>query len=97
MQPALSESFLESPQWSRLSASARGVLQGMLELAIPRDGEWFVDGTPKELSEWFGRELHVKPSAILAGLRELDMAGYLKKGRRGFGSRFILAAPLVER
>lgn len=93
----LAGSFLASPQWERLSAPARGVLQGVLEIAIPRDGEWFIDGTPKELSEWFGSALQVKPSAILAGLRELDEAGYLRKGRRGFGSRFVLAPSIVQR
>lgn len=76
---------------------ARAVLQGILEIAIARDGEWFVDGTPKQLSDWFGAELHVKPSAILAGLRELDEAGYLRKGRRGFGNRFVLAPSIVSR
>lgn len=96
MQPSLAESFTASPEWLRLSAPARGVLRGVLELAIHRDGEWSVDGTSKELSDWFGRELSMPPMKILAGLRELDEAGYLRKGRRGFGNRFVLTAPLVE-
>lgn len=96
VQPVLAGTFLASPQWRRLSPPARGVLQGVLEFAITRNGECFVDGTPKELSDWFASSLNVKPSAILAGLRELDEAGYLRKGRCGFGSRFVLAPSIVQ-
>lgn len=95
MQPSLSPTFVGSAEWSRLSTAAQGVLQGLLELAIMRDGQWCVDGTPKELSDWFGRELSIAPARILVVLRELDEAGYLRKGRRGFTSRFVLAAPLT--
>ena len=69
----------------------------MLELAFRRDAGWAVDSTPKEMSDWFGRELRTPPAAILAGLRELEAAGYLCRGRGGTGSRFIVKAPLVER
>jgi hypothetical protein len=97
VQPTLSPTFVSSPGWSRLSPAAQGVLKGILELAIHRDGAWCVDGTPKELSDWFGRELSLAPAKILGVLRELDDAGYLRKGRRGVSSRFILSAPLGGR
>src|SRR5688572_21881674 len=97
LQPVLTGTFLASPQWDRLAPPARGLLQGLLGLAIGRDGEWFVDATPKELADWFGPELQVKPAAIYGVLRELDEAGWLRKGRRGFGNRFVLAPSIVAR
>ena len=97
MQPALTDSFTQSPEWQRLSAAAQGVLRGVLVLAIHRDGEWGVDGSARDMSDWFGRELGMAPGVILAGLRELEGAGYLRKGRRGMVNRFIVGAPLIER
>lgn len=97
MQPILTRTFLSSPQWEGLSPLAQGVLQGVLGLAIGRDGEWYIDATPKELADWFGAELQAKSAAVSAGLRELEEAGWLRKARRGFGSRFILARSILTR
>jgi hypothetical protein len=97
VQPALTDEFTASAGWLGLSAPAQGVLRGVLELVFRRDGDWSVEGTAKDLSVWFGRELSTMPATILAGLRELEAAGYLCKGRSALGCRFIVKAPIVER
>jgi hypothetical protein len=97
LQPELTSEFMESAEWGRLSADAQGVLRGVLQLAFRRDGDWSVESTPKEMSDWFGRELSRTPATIVAVLRELEAAGYLRKGRSSFGCRFVVKAPIVER
>lgn len=96
MQPSLTAEFVESEEWGALSESARGVLRGMLELAFRRPGGWAVDSTPKEMSQWFGRELGLPPAEILGGLKELEEAGHLSKGRMGTGTRYVVKAPVEE-
>ena len=97
LQPALTAEFTASAGWLGLSAPARGVLRGVLELAFRRDGGWSVDSTPKEMSQWFGRELSMPPATILEVLRELEGAGYLCKGRSAVGCRFVVRAPVEAR
>lgn len=97
MQPALTAEFTASPEWNSLSTLAQGVLQGVLELAFRRDSGWAVESTPKEMSNWFGRELSTTPATILVVLRELEAAGLLCQGRSGSRSRFVVKAPIELR
>lgn len=96
MQPSLTAEFTESAAWGALSAPARGVLEGMLELAFRRAGGWAVDSSAKEMSQWFGRELGLPPADILAGLRELEAGGYLAKSSMGTVMRYVVKVPLEE-
>lgn len=97
MQPELTHEFIASAEWDRLSEDAQGVLRGVLELAFRRDGAWSVEGTPKQMGEWFGRELGQPPARIQVVLRELEEAGYLCRGRGPLSSRFVVKAPVVSR
>ena len=97
MQPTLTRAFLASPQWGRLSPLARSVLNGVLTLVIGRNGDWYVDATPKELADWFGNELNATSAAMFAVIRELEEAGWLHKDRRGIGHRYVLARSILTR
>lgn len=96
MQPLLTEAFTESAAWGAMSESARGVLEGILELAFRRASGWAVDSSAKEMSQWFGAELGLPPADILGGLRELEASGYLTKTSIGIGTRYVVRAPLEE-
>lgn len=96
LQPVLTETFTGSAAWGSMSASARGVLEGMLELAFRRANGWAVDSSAKEMSQWFGAELGLPPAEILGGLRELEEGGYLTKSSMGTGMRYVVKAPLEE-
>lgn len=96
MQPELSDIFVRSAQWEQLSPGARAALQGMLQFAMRRHCDWVVEGTAKQLGDWLGAELGIAPAQIVAGLRELDAAGYVRRAPRA-GQGFIVSAPVVER
>lgn len=99
MNPNLDETFRNSTQWHDLSEPARAALEGLLQFAICRHGEWVVEGTPKQLGEWVAPETDLPVDKIVEGLRELDTAGCIKRGRCGWGNetRFVLRTPIVER
>ncbi len=94
MQPVLSEPFLKSSQWRRLSPAARGTLKGMLQFVIRRDVEWAVEGTDQQLAKWLGAELDMPPVEIVGGLKELDAAGLVRRGRYSPHRHLVVAAPM---
>lgn len=98
MQPALDPSFVESPMWRKLSPSARCALEGLLQFAMRRHTDWVVEGTPKQVGEWLCDESRFSCDQIIAGLRELNQAGCVRRGRIGFShaTSFIVQVPLVE-
>lgn len=99
MHPALDSSFLNSPKWAGLSKPAQCALQGLLQFAQRRHCDWVVEGTPKQLGDWIGPEANLSSANIVEGLRELNNAGCIRRGRTrsGVGTSFVLQAPIVER
>ena len=97
MQPVLDETFMQSAKWKALSPSAQCALKGLLQFATRRHCDWVVEGTAKQLGEWIGPESSLSSAAIVTAIRELDLAGCIRRGRYGNGNGFIVAAPLADR
>lgn len=99
MQPVLADSFKQSPKWLSLSEPARCALQGLLQFVTRKHCDWIVDGSPKQIADWIAPEARMAPTAIVNGLRELALAGVVKRGHRGPSGEtvYIVAAPLSDR
>jgi hypothetical protein len=95
--PHLTDSFMASDAFKKLSAGARAALLGLLEFAIPRSAEWTVDGSPSQVAAWVGDESGLGRKAVQDGLTELEAARLLKRSRPGTqGSGYLIMAPLAE-
>ena len=96
MQPALTSNIKDSDEFQKLSKNARAALDGMLQFAMHQRGEWVVEGTPKQLGEWIGSESKLGSQAILAGIKELNENGCIKRAPARPVTRFIVQAPVQE-
>lgn len=98
MQPCLDPAYLESSTWQKLTPAARCALEGLLQFAMRRHTDWVIEGTPKQLGQWLSSECQFSTDEIVVGLRELTLAGCLRRGRIGFShaTSFIMQVPLGE-
>lgn len=97
MQPDLEPAFVKSPKWQGLSPEARGTLQGLLQFVTRKHCDWVIEASPKQIGDWLGSESEIQPAKVVAALRELTLAGCIRRGQTNSGTRFIVAPSCVNR
>lgn len=96
--PRIDPTFQKSEAWKKLSDGARAALEGMLQFAMPKHGQWTVEGSPAQIVNWVGPESGLGRKPIQDGIAELEAAGLLRRVRGGAQStEFAIVVPLTER
>ena len=77
--PTVDPAFEATPNFQKLSDSARAALSGMAQFAIMRHGDWITEGTPAQIGAWVGPESGMGAKRISNGVVELEAAGMIKR------------------